>query len=167
MATGTLISVEKYLNTSYSDGDRDYIDGKVLERNVGEVDHSDIQGRIYAYFLSQYREYWPGVETRVQVSATRFRVPDVVLVRGGKPSTRVITQPPVLAVEVLSPDDRVTDLQDKIDDYLRFGVSCVWVIDPRMLRGTVYTAGSISEARDGVLVVPGTEIVCRLQALKP
>jgi Uma2 family endonuclease len=167
MATSTLVSLEEYLNTNYSDGDRDYIDGKVLERNVGEVDHSDLQGRIYAYFLSHYREYWPGVETRVQVAAARFRVPDVVLVRGGKPSTRVITQPPLLAVEVLSPNDRVTDLQDKIDDYLRFGINCVWVVDPRTLRGTIYTAGAIFEAKDGVLLVPGTEIVCPLQSLRP
>src|SRR5579864_7137172 len=109
MGTGTLISVEEYLTTSYSDGDREYVDGKVLARNLGEVDHSDVQGRIYAFLLSKYRQCWPGVEVRVQVTTTRFRVPDVVLVEGSRPSSHVITQPPLLVVEVLSPDDKETE----------------------------------------------------------
>jgi Uma2 family endonuclease len=79
----------------------------VLEHNSGEVEHSDVQGRIYAFLLSRYRQCWPGVEVRVQVSAARFRVPDVVLVEGARPSSHVITQPPLLVVKVLSPDDRV------------------------------------------------------------
>jgi len=42
MATGTLVSVEEYLNTSYSP-DCDYVDGEVLERNLGEREHSELQ----------------------------------------------------------------------------------------------------------------------------
>jgi Uma2 family endonuclease len=165
MGTGTLISVEEYLTTSYSDGDREYVDGKVLQRNVGEVEHSDVQGRIYAFLLSRYRQCWPGVEVRVQVTAARFRVPDVVLVEGRRPSSHVITQPPLLVVEVLSPDDRVTDLQDKIDDYLAFGIRCIWVVDPRTLRGMIHTAEAILEVRDSVFRVPETDIVCLLKEL--
>ena len=39
MASGSLVSVREYLSTSYRP-DCDYIDGVVLERNVGEKDHS-------------------------------------------------------------------------------------------------------------------------------
>lgn len=41
MAT-TLISIAEYLRTSYRP-DREYIDGVVLERNVGEYDHARLQ----------------------------------------------------------------------------------------------------------------------------
>ena len=44
MATNTLIPVSEYLNTSYSP-DCDYVDGEVQERNLGELDHSDLQSR--------------------------------------------------------------------------------------------------------------------------
>jgi len=43
MGTTTLVSVEEYLRTSFPDADREYIDGRIVERNVGEVYHSDVQ----------------------------------------------------------------------------------------------------------------------------
>jgi hypothetical protein len=42
MGTATLIPVEKYLNTSY-DSDREYVDGEVVERKLGEQTRSRIQ----------------------------------------------------------------------------------------------------------------------------
>ena len=44
VASAILIPVEQYLSTSYDDADREYVDGEILERNLGEIDHSDIQG---------------------------------------------------------------------------------------------------------------------------
>ena len=41
-----------------------------------------------------------------------------------------IDGPPVLAVEVLSPYDKVKELHDKIDEYLECGVQEIWIIDP-------------------------------------
>ena len=35
MNTGALVSVEEYLHTSYPDGDREYVDGRIVERNMG------------------------------------------------------------------------------------------------------------------------------------
>jgi|SRR3954453_6076847 hypothetical protein len=83
MATGSLVSVREYLSTSYRP-DCDYIDGVVLERNVGEKDHSRLQTEIAFYYRSHRKEWglWGFVELRVQVAATRFRVPDVCLTLG-------------------------------------------------------------------------------------
>jgi len=39
----TLVPVDEYLNTSYPDGDREYLDGLVVERNVGTPGHSALQ----------------------------------------------------------------------------------------------------------------------------
>src|SRR5437588_95224 len=46
--------------------------------------------------------------------------------------------PPVLAVEVLSPNDKVNKVNRKIADYLRAGVGLVWLADPEERTVTVY-----------------------------
>ena len=118
---------------------------------MGEIDHSDLQTGIAFYLRAHCPGSWTGVEVRVQVKRTRFRVPDVCLVRGGKPKGRIVTEPPFLVVEVLSPDDRVGDLEKKIDDYLSFGVSYIWVVNPETKRAFVHTSEGSREAKDGVL----------------
>src|SRR5437773_6663341 len=52
MPARTLVPVEEYLHTSY-DPDCDYVDGEVVERNVGERDHSELQSEIVTYFRSR------------------------------------------------------------------------------------------------------------------
>jgi hypothetical protein len=37
MESPTLVPVEEYLETQYQDGDREYVDGRIVERNVGEI----------------------------------------------------------------------------------------------------------------------------------
>src|SRR6266567_3918379 len=94
MLTSALVSVEEYLNTSY-DPDCDYVDGRVVERNWGELDHSDLQGEIVVYFRMR-RKQW-GVhaflEQRVQVSPTRFRIPDICVTAGAKPTEQIFRTP--------------------------------------------------------------------------
>ena len=61
--------------------------------------------------------------------------------------------PPILAVEVLSPNDRANRVLDKINDYLRTGVKLVWVIDPELRSVTVFAPGRepLAVTRDGEL----------------
>ena len=49
------------------------------------------------------------------------------------------------------PDDRVGDMQDRIDDYLRVGIKYIWVINPISRRAHIYTADGMREVKDGVL----------------
>lgn len=158
MAATTLVSVNEYLRTSFPDGDREYVDGRIVERNMGEVDHSDVQSNALFYLKSHYRKLWAGVEVRVQVKATRFRVPDVAVMEGGKPKSPVVKMPPFLVIEVLSPDDRAIDLESKLDDYFAFGVKYVWVINPETRRGFIHTPKGSREAKDGVLRTQNPEI---------
>ena len=152
MDATTLVSVEEYLRTSYPDADREYIDGRIVERNVGEVDHSDLQTAVAHYLRTHYKKsVWAGVEVRVQVNKTRFRIPDVTIMLGSKPAERIIRTPPLVAVEVLSRDDRAGDLEEKINDYLAFGVQYVWVINPDTHRAYSHTPNGSHEAKDGVL----------------
>jgi len=152
MGVDTLVSVDEYLHTSFPDGDREYVDGRIVERNLGEVDHSDVQSAIVHYLGTHYRKrIWAGVEVRVQLKKTRFRIPDVTVMAGSKPTEQIIRRPPLVAVEVLSSEDRARDLQEKIDDYLAFGVKYVWVVNPYTRRAYVHTSAGSHEAKDGVL----------------
>src|SRR6266545_974484 len=106
MGTATLVSVEEYLSTSYRP-DREYIDGVILERNLGESDHSTVQTAIASYFYQRQTEWniRALAEQRVQVRPTRFRVPDVCIVLGLGPVERILTRPPFICIEVLSRED--------------------------------------------------------------
>ena len=165
MSTATLISVEEYLNTSYPDGDREYVDGRIVELGMADVDHGLLQLSIGMHLRSHYKQLCVGTAIRVQATKTRYRVADVVAVLGPRPSGRVITSPPLFVVEIVSPDDRAEELQEKIDEYLAFGIPYVWVVNPRTRRGYVYTVDGMREAKDGVLRIPEPAIEVPLGAM--
>ncbi len=152
MKAATPVSVEEYLRTTYRP-DCDYVDGEVLERNVGERDHSELQGELFYYLRSRARQWSIHIypEQRVQVSARRFRIPDLCIVAGPKPEDQIFHQPPLVCIEVLSKDDTLERMQEKIDDFLNFGVRYVWVINPRSRRAWVYTSDGSREVKDGTL----------------
>ena len=138
MAAGTIIPLEEYLSTAY-DPDVDYVDGELIERNMGEPEHSALQGIIYRLLYERGAKSGLHVylEVRVQVSATRFRVPDVAATKE-KAHRHALSAPPLLCVEILSPEDRVSRLESRIDDYLELGVQYIWLIDPEARRAWVY-----------------------------
>src|SRR5262245_27389130 len=123
MKTSAPVSVEEYLSSEYSP-DVDYVDGELVERNVGEKDHSRLQTLLTAFLANRETEYGIHVfvEQRVQISPRRFRVPDVCVTVGPEPQEQIFTTAPFLCIEILSPDDRMSRIQEKIDDYLNFGV---------------------------------------------
>jgi Uma2 family endonuclease len=139
MSAGTQIPVEDYLATSY-DPDCDYIDGHLEERNLGEWDHASLQMRIAAFLYARQDQWEIRVvpELRVRVSPTRFRIPDVCVVLG-EPGEQVLTKPPFICIEILSPEDRMSRIQERIDDYLRMGVRYVWILDPATRRAYAAT----------------------------
>lgn len=140
MATGTAISLDEYLSTIY-DPDCEYVDGELIERNMGESDHSALQTTVSALLYNQRGESGIHVftELRVQVAATRYRIPDIT-VTTQKVRGRILREPPFLCIEVLSPEDRASRMESKIDDYLAFGVKHIWVIDPRRKKAWSYTS---------------------------
>ena len=152
-AAPALIPVEEYLRTSFPDGDREYVDGAIVERNLGEKDHSRAQRELILFFgaLRATIGTIAFPEQRIQVQPTRFRIPDVCVYIGGEPEEQVFRTPPFLAIEIVSKDDRASDLQEKIHDYIAFGVQFVWVIDPRTRLGYIHTSEGSREAKDGVL----------------
>ena len=159
MGAATLVSIEEYLSTSYSP-DREYLDGRIVERNLGEKTHSSIQGNLFGWFWDR-RKQLPVrafVEQRVQVSPTRFRIPDITVIKTSQIQGEIFTAPPHLCIEILSKDDTMLYMQEKIDDYLRFGVPYIWIINPRLRKGYVATKAGMFEAESGVLATSDPEI---------
>ena len=162
MNATTLVSVEEYLNTSYPDGDREYVDGAIVERNLGTTDHAYWQGRMLVYLANHYPAFWVAPEARVQVKMKRFRIPDVTCSKKA-PDTSIIQDPPFLVIEVLSPDDRAEYIQEKVDDYLAFGIPYIWVVNPRTRRGYIYTSAGMQAAKDGVMRTTDPDIALPLE----
>jgi Uma2 family endonuclease len=150
--TVALIPVQEYLRTAYSP-DRDYVDGEVQERNLGERDHSTLQREFILFFGNRQKKWKVFVypEQRVQVSPTRFRIPDICVYAGQEPQEQIFRTPPFICIEILSPEDRWARVQERIDDYLKFGVPYVWVINPVDQRAWACTKDGNAEIRDGVL----------------
>lgn len=162
-----IVSLTEYLATCYHP-DREYVDGQLFERNVGEWDHSWLQRELLLFF-AQFRKQLGLLavpELRVQVKPTRFRIPDVSVVRGN-PGEQILTRPPFICIEVLSPDDSMTSMQEKIDDYLVFGVENIWIIDPRRKKAFWADSTGIHEAAEGVLRATGAALSIDLSTLWP
>jgi len=159
MSVVDAIPVQVYLTTVYRP-DCDFVDGRIEERNLGELEHSTFQ-MVFAGFFYINRREWGVVslpEQRVQVSPTRFRVPDVCVLRRNEPRESIIRRPPLICIEILSPEDTVTKLQARVNDYEAMGVENIWCIDPLARRAWVATAHRSEEPQSGFFEVPGTLI---------
>jgi Uma2 family endonuclease len=163
MATNVVIPVSEYLRTSYSP-DCDYVDGEVQERNLGETDHGELQGQLLELLRTHANKaYFRTIpEVRVQVAPTRFRVPDVCLRRITAPKEQIVRTPPLLCIEVLSPEDRMSRMREKVRDYLDMGVPAVWVVDPATRSVMICARTTTEEQADGELAVPETPVVLAL-----
>jgi len=82
---------------------------------------------------------------------TRFRIPDICIVIGDT-QEQILTQPPFLCVEILSPDDRWVRVKERINDFLAMGVPYVWVVDAQTKQAyTATPAEGLREVKDGIL----------------
>jgi Uma2 family endonuclease len=70
-------------------------------------------------------------------------VVDLAVFRGAKPEGRYATNPALVVIEILSPDDRHSRLTDRLEDYRRWGVPHVWVVDPQVKRLYEYSEAGL------------------------
>jgi len=131
MATTAQISLEQYLLTPF-EPDAEYVGGEVQERNMGEYEHNTVQRAILLWFHLHDKAWQIRTiqEQRTRLTSGNVRIPDVSVWRRDIPIQPVFDQPQLIAIEVLSPEDRLSRVQEKIEDYRQFQVPHIWVVDP-------------------------------------
>jgi len=139
MATKTQIRAEDYLRMTF-EHDAEFVHGEIVERSMPDLTHGRLEGLIFAEFNRLRRSHglYPCVEVRMKLDADIYRIPDVA-VFAAPPSQQVPDESPLVAVEILSKDDRHVDLMQKLEEYRNWGVAHIWVIDPSLKRFSVYT----------------------------
>lgn len=165
MSTKVLMDVSEYLHTSFEGPDCEYLDGEIVERNMGELPHGDVQLNLATLLRQLRRRLGLRVvpEIRIQISPQRYRVPDIAVWRNDNIGTSIPTIPPFLIVEVLSPEDRMVRMLPKIQEYLSIGVEWIWIVDPQEQSALLYSqknpAGAVCDilrTEDPAIEIPLT-----------
>ncbi len=176
----SLMTTEELLALPENGMDRWLIRGRLREKP--KTFHNRKHSRTMALvgtFLSKWLDQQPEPRGDVfggEAGVTLRRIPDstlgvdVVYVSQGVWISRqseafpLIDGVPVLAIEILSPNDVVEDVNDKIDEYLSAGVALVWVIDPHHRTVEIFRQGeepklvNVREELSGEPELPGFRV---------
>jgi Uma2 family endonuclease len=127
------------------------VDGVVVERHMGDRPHSLVQSNVLFSLCRRYAQLfvWPGQRVRT-IPNRRSRIPDVCVTLED-PGTDVFETAPLIAIEILSRRDEMSDVLEKLDEYRAFGVPHVWVIDPRRKKAFTYEGGPLEESEADAL----------------
>lgn len=176
-APSGLLSVEEYDRLQESEEDRSELVRGALVR---EPRPGAYHGRTQARLIRRLEAFVEGEElgsvlTDVGVVISKqpptVRGPDVVFYAASRVPDPLpegfLETAPDLAVEIVSPGNTVSDLLEKVTEYLKAGTRMVWVVDPRSRTATVYRSRedirilTEEEFLDGGDVVPGFAVVLK------
>jgi Uma2 family endonuclease len=143
MGAKTAASLEEYLRTSFPDLDREFRDGEIVERTLPDTLHSRTQALIAFFFetLRKRLSVFVYPELRLKLREGLVLIPDVCVYWPGRAPTRFPDVPPLVAIEIMSPDDRLTAVREKLEEYRAWGVKHVWLVDPHSRRMYTCDAG--------------------------
>ncbi len=151
------VPVEEYLTSSYPDGDREFVDGEVLARSVGTPGHSALQKIPIVHLAAFEKSLQIAVrpECRTRIEETRYRVPDVaVMQRLFRQNERVVLDPPLAVIEILSPDDRMRDTLQRFREFEKLGVRYIVQMDPEDRTTFAFVNGDLVRRDFAVFYVP-------------
>ena len=148
------------------------VDGELVERDMGQ--ESDSIAALLIIFLGSFvlankLGLVNGSQGSYQVfpdDPNKVRIPDVSFTRRERlPNARAAKGhgriPPDLAIEVISPNDKAKDVNQKINDFLAAGIPLIWVVYPDSQTVTVFRRdGSAQKLKvgdflDGETILPG------------
>ncbi len=132
MSARTAVPVEQYLHTSFPGLDREFRDGALVERTMPDYLHSRTQLLVGVFFEALRRKLsvYACPELRMKVREGLYLIPDVAVFWPSPPALSVPDTPPLVAIEILSPDDRMGEVRAKLEEYRQWGVKHVWLLDP-------------------------------------
>lgn len=140
----TAISLDEYLNTSY-EPDREFVDGLLVERNVGTLPHSVLHSLVVLHFGQFRKSHRIQVccAARTRINSGRYRLPDVLILERPYQHGKVVTDIPAITVEIKSPEDTFDDIVEKCFEYEGLGVSNILVMDPDYRRAWLFEQGTL------------------------
>jgi Uma2 family endonuclease len=135
MSAQIATSIDDYLRTSYPDVDREYRNGEVVERPMPDYLHGKVQALLCVFFalLRNRLPVFPSAETRLRMGESKVLIPGVTVFYPEEPSRQPDT-PPFIAIEILSIDDKLSAVREKLEEYRAWGIPHVWLVDPHARR---------------------------------
>lgn len=162
MGAKAATSVEEYLRTSFAGLDREYWDGEIVERTLPDTLHARTQLLVAVFFeaLRKKASATPYTELRLRLREGLVLIPDLCVYWPERPASRFPDVPPLVAIEILSPDDRLTAVREKLEEYRTWGVKHVWLVDPHSRRmytcdGGLIEVPALHAAEIGAELTPG------------
>jgi Uma2 family endonuclease len=136
-------------------GPAELIDGRIIPMSPTGGEHGRLESELAALLREHVRQRrlgWvlageAGIYTRR--NPDRVRGMDVAFISAARLPrlpAGFLTVAPELVVEIVSPTDRWSDVQAKVEEYLAIGVDVVWVVEPERRRVLVYRGGLAPEA---------------------
>jgi len=136
------ITLEEFLTNDYES--YEYVKGELVPMSTPTMEHGVISSKIVILLGNHVLRNQLGqvytAETTFQIGESG-RKPDVAFVSQARIPENIRQAspiPPDLAIEVVSPSDKVYDVQEKALEYLDAGTRMVWVIEPIAKTVTVY-----------------------------
>jgi len=140
MSATAIVSVEDYLRRTEKPS-CEYVNGVLYPKPMPTKLHALAQYMLLVLLRRQGLEALS--ELTVRLSASQFLIPDVVA--APKLQDPYPTEPVLLCVEILSPEDRIGAMLAKCEQYHAWGVPFCWIVDPEKQTGWQYLAGSEPE----------------------
>ncbi len=169
-----LVTAEEFARMSFPDRHVELVKGEIDEMPPAGHEHGGV-GMALAWRLARHVEQKS--LGKVYLAETGFilshnpdtvRAPDVAFVSARradeqKRRTGFFDGAPDLAVEIVSPDDTDSQIQDKVYEYLEAGTSLVWIVRPRFKTITVYRSLTDVRVLTGKDALDGDEVIGGLQ----
>jgi Uma2 family endonuclease len=138
------IGVEEYLDLVFEDRpEPDYVDGQVVERALPDVAHSRLKGSLALAFAPLAKSTTLMTGLRVQIEPRLFRIVDFAIYLGARLEGRYADRPAFAMVEIVAPDDSFRAVIRRLEDYRRWGVPHIWVVDPQVKRLYEYSEAGL------------------------
>lgn len=169
LSTQPLVTIEQLGEPPYSQRSCELVDGRVVDVSPAYAGHGRTAGIVHRKFVLWADQVDAGEVLSAETgfilrrNPDTVRAPDVAFVRKGRPMPKraFIQGAPDVAVEVLSRDVSVREVNRKVRDYLEAGAAQVWIIDDEDRTLTVHSTGGHGvtygedDTLDGGDVLPG------------
>ena len=155
MSVEALISLEEYLHTSY-DPDVEYVDGLLVERNVGDWLASTVQSNLIFALRSRYPQKLVEQDRVFAIIAPQGATPVVATLKYLEENKvpllfpyqgSTVTRGRRWVVQGMMVSDRMSKMIEKLEEYDRKAIRNIWLIDPRLRKVAVYSSGVLNEVR--------------------